>query len=100
MGGKPAILLAGKAPTRLRAPHRQASTQSDWGDKDVRVVGDAHEEGDEREGGDAGRQCSGYGVHRVVGQKHPVRELHDREGTHGGHQRQAYCQHLTVSIEF
>ena len=79
MGGKPAILLAGKAPTCLRAPHRQASTQSDWAAKGVRVVGNAHEEGDEREGGDAGRQCSGYGVHGIVGQKHEIGELHDSE---------------------
>jgi len=70
------------------------------GDKYIRVVGNAHEEGDEREGGDAGGQCSGYGVHGIVGQKHAIGELHDREGSHGGDQRQADRQHLTVSIEF
>ncbi len=70
------------------------------GDKDVGVIRNAHKKGDEGEGDDAGRQCGGDGVHGVVGQKHPVRELHDREGSHGGHQRQADRQHLTVSIEF
>ena len=91
MGGKPAILPAGKAST---------STRSDWAAKDVRVVGSAHEERDEREGRDAGRQGSGYGVHGIVGQKHAIGELHDREGSHGGHQRRLIASTSRYPLSF